>query len=60
VAVRTSPSNEGSGLGEVETTPRPPRSYQVAWRLDDGSQGSKSFATTVDDVDPNIEVCLTL
>jgi hypothetical protein len=50
----------GSGLGEVETTPRPPRSYQVAWRLDDGSQGSKSFATTVDDVDPNIEVCLTL
>jgi hypothetical protein len=29
-----------------------PKSYQVAWRLDDGSQGSKSFATTVDDVDP--------
>jgi hypothetical protein len=24
-----------------------PRSYQVAWRLDDGSEGSKSFAATV-------------
>ena len=30
VAVRPSPSSEASRLGEVETTPRPPKSYQVA------------------------------
>jgi hypothetical protein len=47
-----SPTSEASGSVTCRRRPDRPTFYQVAWRLHDGSQASKSFAATVDDVDP--------